>query len=109
MDCTLATLIACFHMSNLYVDTGLLAQDASFPHMETHTHVNTLPGAIETVTEREMTMRSANPYGRLAIGYGIDFRSVSLSMELAHVSSLATDSDRGVNSLQLRARWYPLR
>lgn len=109
MDCTLATLIACFHMSNLYVDTGLLAQDAEFPRMETRTHVNRLPGVTETVTEQVPTMRAVNPYGRLALGYGIDFRSVSLSLELSHVSSLATEDDRGVNAVQLRARWFPFR
>ena len=109
MECTLATLIACFHLSGVYVDTGLLAQDAEFPRLESQTHVTRLPGATETVTERVPTMRAANPYGRLALGYCLDFRRVSLSLEVSHVSSLSTADDRGVNAVQLRARWYPFR
>jgi hypothetical protein len=109
MECTLATLIACFSWSNLYIDTGLLAQDAEFPHMEQRTHTYALRSATETVTAPEVVMRAANPYGRFALGYQVELPRVTFSLEVAHVSSLATADDRGVNSLQLRARWYPFR
>lgn len=110
MECTIATLIACFHMSGLYIDSGLQLQDeAGLRQIWSTTQVNVLPGVTETVKTYALSAEPLNPYGRLAVGYGIDFRSVSLSLEVAHVSSLATNEDRGVNSLQLRARWYPFR
>jgi hypothetical protein len=52
---------------------------------------------------------SENPYGRLALGYEIEFRHISWSLEVAHTSSLASSTDRGINSVQLRAHWYPFR
>lgn len=106
MECTIATLIACFSWSNLYVDTGLLAQDSGVE--DRRATYEWYDGSY--ILQRESDSHyAANPYGRLAIGYGFDLRRVSLSLEVAHVSSLATADDRGVNSLQLRARWYPFR
>lgn len=112
MECTLATLIACFHLSGLYVDTGLSYQDSGVEQVTDLSTYRWIPGDQDFEIDRSShraSLRADNPYGRLALGYALDFRRVSLSLEVAHVSSLATADDRGVNSVQLRARWYPLR
>lgn len=110
MECTLATLIACFSWSNLFIDSGLLYQDAEIPYFYWK-DVSPPPGngVVETAFVSAIGDESQNPYGRLALGYQLDLGNVVMSLELSHVSSLATDADRGVNSLQLRARWFPFR
>jgi hypothetical protein len=107
--CSLFALIACFNWSGFYVDGGLSFQDSSPVHQEWATTVNYLPTATETVRTQYTTDEPLNPYGRFALGYQIEFKSVTLSLEAAHVSSLATNRDRGVNSIGLKARWYPFR
>lgn len=113
MECTLATLIACFNLSGLYVDSGLQFQDSGVEQVRDVSKYRWIPGdqdfELDSATTHRSSRDAANPYGRLALGYAVELPRVTLSLELAHVSSLATDSDRGVNSLQLRARWFPFR
>lgn len=109
MECTLAALIACFSWSNFYVDGGLSFQDVGTPRQEWRTHVYNGPAVIETRTQLETIDDPYNPYGRFALGYQLDFKSVTISLEASHVSSLDTDADRGINAISLKARWYPFR
>ena len=95
MECTLATLIACFSWSNLYLDGGVLYNDIRY--------VEVNPVTLETAAVEK------NPFGRAAIGYELKFRSVEFALEASHTSSLATNSDRGANAIGIRARWYPFR
>jgi len=114
MECTLATLIACFSWANLYIDGGLSYQDRGDTHVVSNLEQfeRRLPnGVIESGTEMVTRVYDVryNPYGRLALGYQLDFGSLVLSIEGAHRSSLKSDDDRGINSVQLRARWFPFR
>jgi len=93
--CSLASLIACFSISNLYLDSALVYEDV--------TYVEINPVTMERVAAPR------NPLGRAAIGYQISFRSFDVAVEASHQSSLITSADRGVNSISLRARWYPFR
>lgn len=107
--CSLLALIACFSWTNLYIDGGLQFQDIGQRRMEWISRTNHEGSAIETVTTLEPVDDPYNPYGRLALGYQIEFKSITLSLEAAHTSSLETNTDRGVNSVGLRMRWYPFR
>jgi hypothetical protein len=109
MDCSLFALLVCLNWSNVYIDTGLSYQDSSAEHQEWRTHVNVMPGVIETVHTQYTTTRPLNPYGRIALGYEIRFTRVTLALEASHYSSFETADDRGVNALSLKARWYPFR
>lgn len=97
MECTLATLIACFSWSGLYVDTAISAQDAGI--------------AFDVYDGRQWSFRdtSQNPYGVFAIGYSISFKSIDLALEASHRSSFALEDDKGVNAVTLRMRWHPFR
>lgn len=109
MDCSLAALIACFSWSNLYIDSGLSVQDYSFEHQTERASYLFLDGAYQPMTYEVRSSHAGNPYGRVALGYELNFRKVSWSMEASHVSSLNTDSDRGINAISINARWYPFR
>jgi len=109
MDCSLAALIACFSWSNLYIDSDVSMLDTSVPHQEWRNFESHHDGIIETGGSMVTVDDPYNPYGRLAIGYGLEFRAVTLSLEVSHISSIATNRDRGVNALSLRMRWYPFR
>ncbi len=110
LTCTLQTLIACFSWSSLYVDGGLIWQDSATPHLEWVTRSTSTPsGAIETVTALEMIDEPLNPYGNLSIGYELQFRNVTLALEATHTSSLETNSDKGINAIGIKARWYPFK
>ena len=107
--CSLFALIACFSWSNFYVDGGLSFQDSSAPHQEWTTQVTNLSGVTETIRTQYTTDEPMNPYGRLAFGYQIEFKSVTFSLEATHLSSISSNQDRGINALGIRARWYPFR
>jgi len=107
MSCTLATIAACFSFSNLYVDTGISFQDRRTAEIATIEQFRGYDGSLLGSTM--YTDRAANPYGRFALGYALDMRSIVVAIEGTHVSSLATSHDRGINSLEVRARWYPFR
>lgn len=110
MECALATLIACFSWSNLYIDTQFNLQDRTVPY---HYWRDISPpprdGVIETAFVSTISDRSDNPYLRSALGFELSFRQVDLSAEIFHDSSIATSRDRGVNGIGLRARWFPFR
>lgn len=95
MECAIATIIACFGWSNLYLDGGLVFDDVHYVE-------------INPITYQVAAIES-NPYGRATLGYELRFRSATLSIEASHTSSLATTSDRGVNSIGITARWFPFR
>jgi hypothetical protein len=95
MECTIAALIACFNWSNFYFDGSLIYNDINYIEINP--------------TTLEIAAVERNPFGAAAIGYEMRFRNVTLSFEAVHVSSLQTNEDRGVNSLQFQARWYPFR
>jgi hypothetical protein len=117
MECALASLhalIACFNWSNLYIDGGLSYQDVGVTVVQQHwvenyIYISDFAPAHTSRYSESARSPAENPYGRIALGYQIDFRHVSWSIEIQHISSLATDRDRGVNSVQLRARWFPFR
>lgn len=109
MDCTLAALIACFNLSGLYIDGGMQFTDTEVQRTGYFTTVNHEGNAIETVTTPFSYMSDESPYGRIALGYQVEFKSVTLALELSHVSSLVFQDDRGVNAIGIRARWYPFR
>jgi len=110
MECSLLALIACFSWSNLYVDGGISYQDSSIPYFYWK---DVSPPPREDVEEQvfisALGHHSQNPYGLLAIGYQLDFQAVTMSLEVSHASSVATNTDRGVNAISLRAKWFPFR
>lgn len=107
--CSLFALVACFSWSNLYLDGGLQFQDEDAHRAGYYTSVNQSINAIETVITPFPYSADENPYGRFALGYQVEFKSITLSLEASHVSSLATNKDRGVNAISFKARWYPFR
>lgn len=104
--CSLLSLIACFSWSGVYVDGGLLYQDSGVE--EKATTYEWYDGGYHLQASSD-DRYAANPYGRMALGYELRFSSVTLALEAAHTSSIATNQDRGVNEINLRARWYPFR
>lgn len=113
MDCALATLhtlIACFSWSGLYIDGGVQFNDYEMPRAEWTTPVTlTGPNVVETISYQSVVTERENPYGRLALGYEVALKSVSVRLEASHVSSFATDDGRGLNALTFSVRWYPFR
>lgn len=108
MECTLAALIACFSWSGLYLDADLSYLDSDVPRRSWSVYQIQHDWGTETDIRSAETTRPANPYGRLSIGYQLEFKSVTVSLEGWHLSS-TKDSDRGLNAFSLRARWFPFR
>lgn len=113
MECSLAALIACFSWSNLYLDGGLLYQDGG-EHFTNSRLTSAIVVDGSNVTQMDVQEVSSvnaarNPYGRLSLGYQIDFESISWRLEASHISSVDTSHDRGVNSIAISARWFPFR
>jgi hypothetical protein len=107
MECTLAALLYCFSWANLYLDTHVSYIDAKQYRQEWYESAMVLdrdqgPGFVALSSYR-------NPYGGLAIGLALPLKDITLSVEASHFSSLATDDDRGINAVSLRARWFPFR
>ena len=112
MECTIAALIACFSWSGVYLDSGLSFQDIGTPYQEWRTHVNHTPsGAIETVTQLETLDDPFNPYGWVALGYQLDFRTwtIELSGRYGNASLDEDSPGKAIKSLNLGVRWYPFR
>lgn len=108
--CSLHALIACFSWSNLFIDSGLLYQDSGVEQIKAGSTYDFYDGAYHLMrTDDSSSHYASNPYGRLAIGYEMQFTSVTFALEVEHVSSLDTTKDRGVNAINLKARWYPFR
>jgi hypothetical protein len=93
--CSLFALIACFSWQNLYLDTALIHDDAVYWEL--------------SPTTQQLSSVPKNPFGRAAIGYELRFSNLSLAIEGSHQSSLASGDDGGINSVAIRARWYPFR
>lgn len=110
MECTLSALIACFSWSGLFVDTGIQVQDRGIG-------ANYMFDVWENVDGQWTNTRSEwihedfsrNPYGRFGVGYVLDFGRAEITLEASHTSSLETGSDKGINALSLRMRWFPFR
>jgi DNA/RNA endonuclease G (NUC1) len=110
MECTLATLIACFSWSGLYLDNQVSVTDREVPyHYWKYTGTTAKDGVIETSYLSTIGNESQNPYLRNAIGFQLSFRKIDVSVEAFHDSSMSSNEDRGVNGLALKARWYPFR
>lgn len=113
MECSLAALIACFSWTNFYVDGGLAYQDAGMFHEIINESAATIvvDGIATTAANRTVRRHDnpANPYGRLTLGYELQFENVSWRLEATHISSVVSGKDRGINSLGVSARWYPFR
>jgi hypothetical protein len=111
MECTLATLIACFNLSGFYIDSGLMYLDSGVQE-QTIEHTNwTIINGTDYATDRKTEViahhSARNPYGRLSLGYEVNLNSVSFRLEAGHWSSLSTTRDRGINAVSLSARWHP--
>lgn len=111
MECTLAALIACFSWSNLYVDGGVLYQDAGMYHevIVDNSATVVVDGKVSSTSRHQVWQydRPANPYGRLSLGHEWRFAHVSWRLYASHVSSLASGDDRGINSIGISAQWHP--
>jgi hypothetical protein len=119
MECSLATLIACFSWSNLYLDTTTdFIRDREPRVVESFygesLYVMPVSGG-EPFLERNMireldtTERHINsPYGRAALGYELDLRSIRLDVSAFYQESLAV-SDRGEVGASIKVRWFPFR
>lgn len=111
MECSLFALITCFSWSNLYIDSDLMILDHG---VQSYTQQKDMyawfDDSFHYIKSDSATRSSAdNPYGRLVIGYQVELKTVTLSLQAEHTSSLATDGDRGVNGLAIKARWFPFR
>lgn len=107
--CSIHALIACFSWSSFYVDGGIAYQDRALPHQVFDTTTLTSSSVVETIITQRTTEAASNPYGRLALGYELQFKSLTLAIEASHVSSLDTDKDDGINSIGIKAHWYPFK
>lgn len=110
MDCVLAALLSCFSLSGIYVDSGFSVQDYEQAYLKRWDFISyNGDGVQETGWREKVAHKSRNPYGKLALGYELDFRSVRVALEAAHQSSVSSNSDKGINSLSLSLRWFPFR
>jgi hypothetical protein len=109
MECTLAALVACFSWANFYVDGGLSWQDRGLPLTESRAIPVVIDNEPHTFYTSNVRYDRKNPYASGALGYEIRFRSLSLALEASHRSSAAVGYDEGINSIGLKARWYPFR
>src|SRR5690349_3006567 len=107
MSCTLLTLATCFSFANLYIDGGFLVQNREDSYVRKSLEIGTING--QKIYSDEIADAARNPYGRLSLGYAIDLNAWTFGLEAAHVSSVRAGWDRGVNSFEVRARWYPFR
>lgn len=111
MECSFVALIACFSWSNLYIDAQLSYQDRSVPYHEwAYAGTSTSTGGlVESTWRSTITAENENPYMRNAIGLKLPFRSIDVSLEAFHDSSISSDKDRGVNGFAVKAQWFPFR
>ena len=110
MECTLAALVACFSWSGFYVDGGLAWQDTGMPRTEYREVIYQGDNGLNlTLYDDIVRYEKQNPYAFGALGYQISFRNFAISLEASHRSSTASGRDKGINSIGLRARWFPFR
>jgi hypothetical protein len=117
VDCTLATLIACFSWSNLYLDVGadfIKDRGRSYSESSYGESLYVLPAnGNEPFLQRNMIRQIDsierdvfNPYVRPALGYEIDMRAVKLDFSVFYQES-ARVSDRGEYGASIRLRLHP--
>lgn len=115
MDCTLATLIACFSWSNFYVDAGLAYQDAGYYVERIDHEAVRVERDGEVISNGEYTLKSTRgvretPYGRISLGWSMQFSpQLTADFAVSHISSVKNPDDRGVNGVSLSVRWHPWR
>lgn len=111
MECSIYALIACFSWSNLYIDTELTMLDRGIEQFIYNEASYVFYGGEFHLTGHGVhaDRDARNPYGKLAIGYEINFDNMTIALEASHISSLANDDDLGVNGITLKARWFPFR
>lgn len=112
MSCSIIALLTCFHLSGFYVDGGLAWSN----YGEGRIAYESGPAIIENKEGVIVTSRykgwylhdeAQNPYGRLALGYSIDFKQVQWRLEANHVSSIDTARDHGFTMPELKMEWRP--
>lgn len=111
MECSLFALIACFSWSNFYLDNQVSYQDRTVPY---HYWKDVSPppsatGVVETAYISSIGHENQNPYYRGSIGIRLPFKSIDVSAEVFHDSSISSKGDRGVNGVAIRAQWFPFR
>lgn len=110
MECTLATLVACFSWSGFYVDSGLSWQDTGMPRTDYQAVVYRRDDGFQyEIYDETVVYDRKNPYGSIGLGYEIEFHRLRISLDIAHQSSLATGRDDGRNYARLGFRWFPFR
>jgi hypothetical protein len=107
MECAWTALLYCFSWANLYLDGGLSFQDKEKPYRE-HL-IAAFPDGSEYAFTVPLDNSAPNPFGRVALGYQIDLRRVTLTLEASHTSSFASGDDVGINAISVNARWFPFR
>jgi hypothetical protein len=110
MECTLATLMACFSWSGLYLDSGLSYRDVGMPVTVSVPVTFFTPNSSQVIGSTDVVVyEPKNPYASISLGYETGANTWRLSLEAFHLSSLATGGDRGVNGVQAKLRIYPFR
>lgn len=115
MECTLATLIACFGWSSLYLDAGAGYTEGGSYRVDSYEfefdYRNVSSGVHESggFQTRAKTELGGFRYGRATLGYEINVSNVRLSLD----GSIARNIDSGRNgtmkSIGLSARWFLFR
>jgi hypothetical protein len=106
MSCTLATLAACFSLSGLYIEGAVFTQDSKDELYQWSTRTHTLDWGTETVTTLERV--DDTRYGRLTVGWSVDFSAKwSAGVEAFHRSSVQTSRDSGVQGFGAWVRFRP--
>lgn len=117
MDCTLATLIACFSWSNLYLNAGAdYIRDREPRYIESFygEPLYVLPAngddpylqrnMIREISRNERVIES--PYGRLSLGYEANIRNWRIDVSAFYQESTAVN-DRGEKGASVNVRWFP--
>lgn len=108
MNCVLSALAACLRLTGFYVDASAGVFDVGLePSTSTVVTYVDQGGRVYPWSAETIGRAVLNPYGRLAVGYSLTFMSADFYIEVAHVSSLAADSDRGLNAAMVGLRWHP--
>jgi hypothetical protein len=111
----LTAVTGCTHLpaSGIYLHAGIRATDRGAQIERTNTTLVTREhnGLVQFVGQdvsRSTSNDSTNPYGVLVAGYDLSLSPQwSCSVELGHISSLDSKSDRGTNFVGASVRFRP--